>query len=114
VRPVLGAKIKTDLKKFIDESDNAKFLKFKLSTTAVGGNADMSDQSVKYFGLGDLLISSEDDEYSVFPSLKIKDDVHILGNYFSTNYNKVKSYTKLELKVDMLEVYRAAQLKIED
>jgi hypothetical protein len=92
--------------------NHGKYLKFKLSTTAVGGNADMSDQSVKYFGMGDLMISEEDDEYSVFPSLKIKDDVHILGNYFSTNYDKVKSFTKLELKVDMLEVYLEAQARI--
>jgi len=34
--------------------------------------------------------------------------VHVLGNYFSTSYDKAKSFTKLELKVDMLEVYLEA------
>jgi hypothetical protein len=93
---------------------NGKFLKFKLSTTAVGGTADLSDQSTKYFGLGDLLISEDADEYSIFPQLKIQDDIHLIGNYFSTDYSKLKSYTKLELKVDMLEVYLEAQKRINE
>ena len=48
-------------------SENGKFLKFKLSTTAVGGAADLSDQSTKYFGLGDLIVNEDADEYSIFP-----------------------------------------------
>lgn len=55
---------------------------------------------------------SEEDDYSIFPKLNIKDGIHVLGNYFSTNYDKVKSFSKLELKVDMLEVYLEAQLRI--
>ena len=100
------------MKKYIEK--NGKYLKFKLSTTAVGGRADLNDQSTKYFGLGDLQIVDGRDQYSIFPALKITDDIHVLGNFFSTNYEKAKSFTKLELKVDMLEVYLEAQTRVNE
>ena len=112
VRPILNNKRKKDIREYI--SKKGKFLKFRLSTKAVGGRADTEDQSVKYFGLGDLLIDDDLEDYSIFPSLKIQDDVHVLGNYFGTNYEKPKSYTKLELKVDMLEVYLEAQKRVNE
>jgi hypothetical protein len=49
----------------------------------------------------------------MFPRLTITDDVILLGNMFSTNYNNTKSFTKLELKVDLLEVYLEAQFRID-
>ena len=92
-----------------------KFLKFKLSTRAVGGRADVADQSSKtYFGLSDLLVGDDSQDYSIFPSLKITDDVHVLGSFFSTNFEKARSFTKLELKVDMLEVYVEAQKRVNE
>ena len=100
------------MREYIEE--NGKFLKFKLSTTAVGGRANLEDQTTKYFGLGDLQIVDGRDEYSIFPALKLTDDIHVLGNFFSTNYEKAKSFTKLELKVDMLEVYLEAQLRVNE
>jgi len=90
-----------------------RFLKFKLSTTTVGGGATLEDQYVKYFSTSDLVIAEGDDEYSMFPRLTITDDVFLLGNMFSTNYDNTKSFTKLELKVDLLEVYLEAQLRID-
>ena len=90
-----------------------RFLKFKLSTTTVGGGATLEDQYVKYFSTSDLIIAEGDDEYSMFPRLTITDDVYLLGNMFSTNYNNTKSFTKLELKVDLYEVYLEAQFRID-
>jgi hypothetical protein len=58
--------------------------------------------------MADLTISDEDDEYSIFPVLQIQDDIKLLGNYFSTNYKNVKSFTKIELKADLLEIYLEA------
>jgi hypothetical protein len=58
--------------------------------------------------MSDLLISDDDDEYSVFPLLSIKDGVSLKGNVFSTDYEKTKSFTKLELKADLLEIYLEA------
>lgn len=112
IRPILANKRKKNMRDYIDA--NGKFLKFKLSTKAVGGRADLADQSSSYFGLGDLMISDESQAYSIFPSLKIKDNIHVLRNYFSTNYEKAKSFTTLELKVDMLEVYLEAQTRVND
>lgn len=105
------------------ENGLGKFLKFKLSTTAVGGRAGLSDQSAKYFNFEDILVnddaqkiwmSSNENDFSIFPTFHIKDDVHILGNIFNTNYKQERSYTKLELKVDMLEIYLEAQTRINE
>lgn len=49
---------KGDMKNLMTgEKGLGRFLKFKLSTTAVGGRADLSDQSAKYFSLKDLLVN---------------------------------------------------------
>ena len=110
-------------KLLIGEKGLGKFLKFKLSTTAVGGRANLSDQSAKYFNFEDLLfnddahkiwMSSNEDDFSIFPTFHIKDDIHILGNVFDQNYKKERSFSKLELKVDMLEIYLEAQLRINE
>jgi len=106
MRPLLISERKIKLGQMLNLY--GRFLKFKLSTTTVGGDANLLDQYVKYFSASDLVIAEGDDEYSMFPRLTITDDVFLLGNMFSTNYDNTKSFTKLELKVDLLEVYLEA------
>lgn len=109
MRPLLVSERKTKMRLMRDKY--GRFLSFKLSTQKVGGGANLDDQKVKYFGLSDLIIEDDDNEYSIFPKLSITDDVDLLGNMFSNDYDSTKSYSKIELKVDMLEVYLEAQLR---
>lgn len=111
-RPILVEERKTQIKDLIELY--GKFLTFKQTTTVVGGDADLSDQTTKYYGMGDLVISDDEDEYSIFPVLQIQNDIKLLGNYFSTNYKNVKSFTKIELKADLLEIYLEAQLRVQE
>ena len=45
-----------------------------------------------------------DNLFSAFPSMKFKDNVYVMGNYFSTDYTELKAYTELEIKIDFFKV----------
>jgi hypothetical protein len=106
MRPLLVSERKTQMKDKI--SLYGKFLTFKQTTTVVGGGADLRNQTTKYYSMSDLMISDDKEDWSIFPLLQIKDNVTLLGNFYSTDYDKTKSFTKLELKADLLEIYLEA------
>lgn len=37
----------------------------------------------------------DEDNYSVFPYIDITDNVFLMGDYFNTDYNQMKAYTKI-------------------
>lgn len=46
--------------------------------------------------------------FAAFPSLTIDDNIYVMGDYFSTDYSNLKTYTELEIKIDYYKVIQEA------
>lgn len=66
------------------------------------------EKHVSYIDKSELRLGPSNDLFSVFPSVNIKDSVYLMGDYFSTDYSTLKSYTELEIKIDFYEVIKEA------
>ena len=42
--------------------------------------------------------------FAAFPSLTIDDNIYVMGDYFSTDYSNLKTYTEIEIKIDYYKV----------
>ena len=46
----------------------------------------------------------DSDPWGVFPHINIADQINIIGDYFDTDYSKMKSSTKFEIKADFYKI----------
>lgn len=57
-----------------------------------------------YFDTSSMKFLEGEEMFSAFPSMKFEDNVYVMGDYFSTDYSELKSYTELEIKIDFFKV----------
>jgi len=53
-------------------------------------------------------IEGDEKLFSAFPSMKLEENVYLMGDYYSTDYSNLKSYTHLEIKIDYFKVIKEA------
>lgn len=86
----------------------SEYLMFKVSTTYITGDQGKSPEELgiakeTFLPLSDLIMD-DSDPWQVFPKLNIADHIWILGDYFDSDYSKIKSSTKFEIKADFYKI----------
>mmetsp|Transcript_29430 Transcript_29430/g.44553 ORF Transcript_29430/g.44553 Transcript_29430/m.44553 type:complete len:380 (+) Transcript_29430:274-1413(+) len=111
---------KTEIQTYL--TTYGKYFLFKLSSFYLPGteNEDalqvenlINFEHVHYYRSSDIELSSDEDKFSIFPYIDISDYVNILGDYYSFNETKMKAWTKLEIKIDYLELEKTALVNAE-
>lgn len=57
-----------------------------------------------YFDTSSMKFLEGEEMFSAFPSMIFNDNVYLMGDYYSSDYSELKSYTELEIKLDFFKV----------
>ena len=106
VRKVPFDTIKSDWSDNI--KDNAKFLRYEISTTYQNANKNSLQRDFKkvhrFDSLADLYQPMDQDLFSIFPRVDITDHIYLMGDYFSNDFESMKAYTEFKIKINWLEI----------
>lgn len=102
--------------------NRSRFLNFKLSTIYLPGRNDSAtrlrnlDAHVDYhfYNNSSITMIPDSTNLAMTPQLNISDYIKVMGEYITEEPGSMKAFTKLEIKVDLFELYLEAFARVDE